>query len=909
MAPGISKKGRPKGTDALVLDVEECKRTHEELVQSEARFRALVENSSDLVAMVDRAGIFEFQSPSSEPILGYRPEEFIGQSVFSFIHPDDTDLSHSTFAQLVRGGRKLSESTEVRFRHKDGSWRVLEVRARELPGRAGGVSYVLNSRDVTDRRQVEESLKLAQFSVDHAGISMFWTDPDGRFVSVNDHACSRLGYSREELLTMRVSDIDPVAPHPWCNHWLELKEKGFLTFESIHCTKAGESFPILSSVNYVEFAGKEYNFGFAADITERKRAEEALRLAQLTVDRAGDLIQWVAGDGRIVNASESSCRRHGYSREEMLTKTIFDLDPNTSKEMWPEHFTALKERGSMTFESSHLTKGGDLFPVEVSANSVESGGEDLVFGFVRDITERRLAEEALQQSENTVRAILESVQMGILIIDPKTHTVVSVNPAGAEMIGAPREEIVGKVCLRCICPAEEGRCPVTDLGQAVDNSECVLLRADGVPIPVIKTVASLVLDGRPHLVESFVDISERKRAEEELKESEQQLRQAQKMEAVGQLAGGIAHDFNNLLTAIIGNSSLVLHTMSPEDPNRELILDVKEVGERAAGLTRQILAFSRRQILKPRVLQLNDIVVSMEPLLRRTLGEQIDLHFFLAPDLEEIEVDPHQMEQVLMNLALNARDAMPEGGDLTVETAGVRLNTRDARNHPEVEPGRYVMLAVSDTGRGMDEETRARVFEPFFTTKEVGKGTGLGLSTVFGTVKQTGGSISVQSEPGVGSTFRVYLPATQTLAVPKDDSPLEGEMERGTEAILVVEDEAPVRRLVAQVLSRAGYQVFQAGSIRDVDAALSQAKSPPALLLTDVVLPGGVNGSEVAEVLCQRYQSLKVLYMSGYTRDFVVHNGRLDEGIDFLEKPFTPETLLQKVRLVLDVRPSAIREA
>ena len=517
----------------------------------------------------------------------------------------------------------------------------------------------------------------------------------------------------------------------------------------------------------------------ATDITQRKQAEKALRLTQMSVDQAADPIYWVGPDAEILYASDSMCRRHGYSREELLGMTIFDLDPDLSTEVWSEHWRRMEKKGSLTLETTHKTKDGSVFPVEVTTNFVEH-------------------------------------------------------------------------------------------------------------------------DGRKYQITFGRDISERKEAEEALRESEERLRQSQKMEAVGQLAGGIAHDFNNLLTAIIGNSYLALAAMSPEDPNRPLVADIYEVGERAAGLTRQILAFSRHQVLRPCVLCLNDILASMEPLLRRTLGEDIELYFFLAADLMDVEVDPSQMEQVLMNLAVNARDALPQGGSLTVETTNVVLDKKYARTHAEVESGPHVMLAVTDTGCGMDKETASRVFEPFFTTKEVGKGTGLGLSTVFGIVKQSGGSISVYSEPGKGTTFKVYLPQASEPASPTEvPSEEKREPAAGGQRILVVEDDPWLRALVVRALSLEGYQVTEAESAGDVRTILKEEGEAFALLLTDVVLPGGSNGPEIAEMLRMRQPGLRVLYMSGYPRNFIVHNGRLDEGIEFLEKPFTPDKLVRRVGEVL----------
>ncbi len=379
---------------------------------------------------------------------------------------------------------------------------------------------------------------------------------------------------------------------------------------------------------------------------------------------------------------------------------------------------------------------------------------------------------------------------------------------------------------------------------------------------------------------------------------EEQFQQSQKMEAIGHLAGGIAHDFNNLLTAITGYSDLVLSRLHEDDPVRRDIEEIKSAGERAAGLTRQLLAFGRRQIIAPRVLDLNGIVAGIDSLLERVIGEDIERVAVLAPDLGHVKVDPGQIEQVIMNLAVNARDAMPKGGKLTIETANVELDRAYARRHVSVQPGPYVMLAVSDNGCGMDQATKDRLFEPFFTTKEVGKGTGLGLATVYGIVKQHRGNIWVYSEPGQGATFKVYLPRVEETAdilVPERRGPVQG----GSETVLVVEDEPVVRRLVCDILEGLGYTVLEAGQGDEALEVCRRHQGPVSLLVTDVVMPG-MSGNELAQRLVESLPRLKVLFLSGYTSNTIVHHGILQEGVAFLQKPFTPEALAREVREILD---------
>jgi two-component system, cell cycle sensor histidine kinase and response regulator CckA len=415
-----------------------------------------------------------------------------------------------------------------------------------------------------------------------------------------------------------------------------------------------------------------------------------------------------------------------------------------------------------------------------------------------------------------------------------------------------------------------------------------------------KGASDYVLKQRPARLMAAVKRALREAEERaERKKLEEQLRQAQKMEAIGQLTGGIAHDFNNMLTVIIGYSELILQKLKADDPLRSEVEQVKEAGVRASLLTRQLLAFSRKQVLQPKVLDLNAVLTNMDRMLQRLIGENIDLVTMPSPGLGRVHADPGQIEQIIMNLAVNARDAMPGGGKLTIETANAELDDAYAREHIAVKSGPYVMLAVSDTGCGMDAETQARIFEPFFTTKEPGKGTGLGLSTVFGIVKQSGGDIWVYSEPGRGTTFKIYLPWVEGAVETVEPGVAPAGAVRGSETILLVEDDAGIRRLVRQVLAERGYWVLEAIHVKHAIQISEQHTVPIHLLVTDVVMPG-MSGRELAEHLKPSRPDMKVLFMSGYTDKAIVHHGVLDPGTAYLQKPFTPDALARKVREVLD---------
>ena len=513
-----------------------------------------------------------------------------------------------------------------------------------------------------------------------------------------------------------------------------------------------------------------------------------------------------------------------------------------------------------------------------------------------DVTARRRAEEALRQSDERFRVLIEKATDLVIVFDER-GAITFASPSSADVLGFGPEELVGTSHLAHVHPddvsrvAEEFLALVQEPGASRRIEFRVRhrdggwrhLQAEARNLLRVPAVSGVVTNSR--------DVTEQRQLE-------QRLLQAQKLEGVGRLAGGVAHDFNNLLVAILGYAQLLEEGIRAGKPSLEDLAEIRDAGERARDLTRQLLAVARRQVVEPRVMDLNDELRDAERLLHRVLGEEVALTVVPAAALWHVKADRAQVQQLLLNLAVNARDAMPQGGRLTLKTSNALLDERYAQVHPGVRPGPYALLAVSDSGVGMSPEASAHLFEPFFTTKPTGEGAGLGLATVYGIVKQAGGHVSVHSEPGRGTSFEIYLPRTEETAAPFRPLPAPRE-HRGSETVLLVEDAPAVRELAARALTEAGYRVLQAGNAREALEAAEVEAGPVHLLLTDVVMPD-TSGHKLAEALKQARPAIRVLYMSGYAEDTIVHHGVLEPGVNFLGKPFTPSSLQEKVRQVLD---------
>jgi two-component system cell cycle sensor histidine kinase/response regulator CckA len=632
----------------------------------------------------------------------------------------------------------------------------------------------------------------------------------------------------------------------------------------------------------------------------RRELFQREELFRLISDNASDMIAVVDMEGRRIYNSLSYETVLGYSKEELqISSSMEQIHPDDLDRVKAasEHARATGTGQTLEYRIRHKTGTWRVLESTASVIRNSQGKPEKLVIVNRDITERKLGQEALRLADAGFRSIVEDAPYGIYRTNSEGQ-LLRVNPALQKMLGYDSAADLLKANLRLeIFRFSSEFSKLNDLlNRAEDfkDVEAEWKRKDGTPITVKCNGRRLAdNDGQSVFFEMFVEDVTDKRI------LERQLRMAGKMEAVGRLSGGIAHDFNNLLGVIIGYSQVLIRALGPKSPLTEHVIEIEKAGNRAAALTRQLLAFSRQQILSPTVLNLNDMVDDMQKMLPRLIGEDISVTIALDPQLSSVLADRNQIEQVILNLAVNARDAMPEGGGLRIDTRNVRLDDTYARLHPGAKPGEYVCLTVADSGTGMDAETLAHIFEPFFTTKEIGKGTGLGLATVYGIVKQSCGYVWVDSEPGNGASFQIFLPRVADISERQSSAPLPGENLRGSETILLVEDAEALRKLAVSLLSAHGFEVLSAADAEQAVKVAAAHAGAIQLLVTDVIMPGE-NGRVLAERLVASYPGIKVLYISGYTDSFIAGHGVLGPKSNLLNKPFTEEALIHKVREVLD---------
>jgi len=743
-------------------------------------------------------------------------------------------------------------------------------------------------------------------AVEASGEVIFITTPDGTFTYVNPAFVALYGFAVDEVVgraTPRVLKSGRLPEGHYRAFWDRLLGGETVRDEFTNRTKDGRLVDVEVSASPI-LDQDQALVGFLAiqrDIGARKASERALRRWEDIFRHTAVGVAFAHGEAdHLTLANPALARMYGYAPEEMLSLPITRLFAPDRQDEPAELVRRLKAVGQLQVETRHVRADGTTFPVALELTGVFDARGDLQYRVATtiDLTDQYEAKQALADNETKYRTLYTSMREGValheLLFDADgraiDYRVLDVNPAFELHTGVPAARAVGTLGSALYgggqAPFLETYARVAATGEST-TFEARVDRLDR----VFQVSVFSPAPGRFATV--FENVTERRQLEE-------QFRQAQKMEAIGRLAGGIAHDFNNLLTAILGYSELLLGQDLGEAVKAD-VTQIRKAGEAAAGLTRQLLAFSRKQVLRPELVDLNDVVRDNDTMLRRVIGEDVTLVSIPAPGLWRVSADPGQLQQVLLNLSVNARDAMPSGGSLIIETANVSI-TRDLVAVGSPPAGEYVSLIVSDTGTGMSKEVQSRLFEPFFTTKEKGKGTGLGLSTVYGIVRQSEGHIVVQSEEGRGTTFRILLPRAHS-AGPVATAAEGPVVTSGSETVLVVEDQAPVRTLIGKILRASGYCVLEAGDAAEAER-LSAAEARIDLLLTDVLL-GTVNGPELAQRLVSARPGLSVLYISGYP-DQATLLGVLSSRIAFLHKPFTPETLTQKVRQVLD---AASREA
>lgn len=881
----------------------------------------LIDQVYDAVLVWDWQGTLTFWNRGAEQLYGFTRDEALGKASHELLAVDVSGGIESVVRRLASEGHWEGEQQHLT---RDGQ--RIWVESRMVLVREDTRSYVIaTNRDVTARRaldslrsdmQAQLEQQVAQRTIElakseqryrsliQATAQLVWrTDAQGMPLDTN--LAEYTGLTAEQIAN---GDYLQVAAHSNNDRlaiaWREALHSG--TVFKCECMIRGidahwrdmlvSVVPIRNSEQQIE----EW-IGICVDISKRKQVEQALSTSEeqfrvLIEGIQGYAILMLDPSGVIQAWSKSAERIGGYQAEEIVGQSFAKLFTAQDLEFGQPAFELAQARatGKLEIDGWRVRKNGTQFWVNGTIAALRSN-DDRLLGFVkvmRDVTEKRRNDELLY-------SVLDNALDAIVSIDVQ-GTISLFNRAGEAMFGRSAAEVMGRNIRLLLSESfQEEYDDYLDsylrAGAArnvATRREVYGMRKDGSTFPIELAITGFELDQCRYFICILRDTSERKHLEE-------QLRQSQKLEAFGQLAGGVAHDFNNLLMVISGYSSLLLSMMRPDGEPYQFVGEIRRAGERAAALTRQLLAFTRQQMLEPRVVNLNEIVKDVERMLLRVIGEDIQLQSVLAPQLSAVKIDPGQIEQVIMNLVVNARDAMPQGGKLSIETAEVAVDAAYSKTHPQARAGRFVVLTISDTGHGMSADVKARIFEPFFTTKSVGKGTGLGLAVVHGIVKQSGGNIEVHTEVGQGTVFKIYLPAVKEAPPMLLDDEVAPAV-NGTETILLVEDDDGVRELVARSLQSLGYQVLQAVNGRAALQLMEDGEMAIDLLLTDVVMPE-MSGRLLAEEFARRHRMARVLFVSGYTNDAVVRHGVLQAEAAFLQKPFTLNALAAKVREALSI--------
>ncbi len=874
---------------------------------SERLFHALGELAPGLLWIVDDDRRFLFVNRAWEEYTGSGLEASNDLGWEEFHHPADLHAIRSEWRQAADRGLKFE--VEIRCRRRDGEFSWMRTRVVPLGSSTGHVRrWVGTSIDIDAFKRAQTELErrerdLADF-FDNASIGMHWVGEDGTILRVNQAELDLIGYSRDQYVGRNITELH--VDRPAIDDMLRRLKLGEVLHDypaQLRCKDGSIKQVLIDSSAFFEHGQFVHTRCFTRDVTAQRDAHEAAARLAAIVAFSADAIVGKTVEGVITSWNVAAERIFGYSKDEMIGQSIYRLVP---PELHDSERALLEQvsRGEpvQLAETERITKDGRRLRISVSVSPIRDAYDRVVgaSSIKRDITERKEAEEALRQSQERLRLAVRAARMGTwrwelesnaLSWDEGLELLYDLSP-GQKI--TRYEEFLERVHPddRLFVETSIERA-LSDRGSldyefrvVLPNGRVRWLADQG---RVVRDEAGKTL----YMTGVCLDVTERKHVEE-------RLRQAQRMESVGQLAGGIAHEANNMMSVVLGCADYVLQRSDLPEPVRQDVEQIWKAAKRTAGVTQQLLAFSRRQVLQPQVLDLNTTINGLEPILSRTLGEASGLRMHLSPDLGRVRADPGQLEQVLLNLTLNARDAMADGGRLTIETMNVVLDPQYIAAKPveSLKPGEYAALVVTDTGHGMDRETLSRVFEPFFTTKGVGQGTGLGLSTAYGIVKQSGGFIWAYSEPGLGTTFKLYFPAV-TDSQEAADAPGETPIAHPDEVVLIAEDEPMVRGIMARTLRECGYSVLEAADGREALEILEARQGAVSLIVADVVMPG-LGTREMAARLAEKWPRVPVLFTSGYTGLDVVGRGLLEEGRDFIQKPLAPEVLIRRVRQMVD---------